>query len=374
MKQLLSIVVVFFLCGCSNNSTSVNGITEKILPIATKSFALDSMSIPSSQSICLYEDSTGNEILSFLNELTNNIYYYNYSSTELIFKKSYGTDVIQGYSVDGRKNILYSYCGEREVYSKYDLISGLLEKSYMIKPQGNHNKDLIVPIPYVTTMSPIGVSNGILSFVGLQAGEPKDESDVNRPVVLLLDETNGEVKYRVNYPSVYQKSNWGGRLTYRLPYYALSPDGDKMLISFPACDSITVYDIIMDKASKVYCGSGAMRHPKPYSRKKYEISSVSEFDWYMGNYSYEGILYDRYRKCYYRFGRLPFNDYKPTDRINKKPTVLIVMDSTMAVIGDYCLPDKNYIPGTSFVSKEGLNVQVYSNNDNVMLFDVFSLI
>ncbi len=372
MKQLLSVVVVSFLFGCSNNSTGVNVITEEILPITTKSFALDSMSIPSSQSICLYEDSTGKEILSFLNELTNNIYFYDYSSTELIFNRSFGADVIQGYSVDGRKHTLYSYCNEKEVYSEYDLISGLLEKSCLIKP--NHSNDLIMPIPYVTTMSPIGVGDGILSFVGLQAGEPKDESNVNRPVVLLLDVTSGEVKYRVNYPSVYQKSNWGGRLTYRLPYYALSPDGDKMLISFSACDSITVYDIVMDKASKVYCGSGAMKNPKPYSRKKYEISSGSEYDWYMRNYSYEGILYDRYRQCYYRFGRLPFNDYKPTDRINKKPTVVIVMDSTMTVIEDYCLPDKNYIPGTSFVSKEGLNVQVYSNNDNVMLFDVFSFI
>lgn len=374
MKQLLSIVVVSFLCCCSNNSTCINGITERILPVTTKSFALDSMSIPSTQSVCLYEDSTGREILSFLNEFTNNIYFYDYSSTELIFRRKFGSDVIQGYCVDGRRHALYSYCNKKGVYSEYDMTSGSLEKDYLIKPQINHNKGTIIPLPYVTTMSPIGVSNGILTFVGLQAGEPKEESSVNRPVVLLFDETSGDVKYRVNYPSVYQTSNWGGRLTYRLPYYTLSPDGDKMLISFAACDSITVYDIVNDKMSKVYCGSGALKNPKPYSKKKYDISSSREFEWYMNNYSYEGILYDRYRQCYYRFGRLPFDDYKPTDRINKKPTVVIVMDSTMTVIGEYRLPDKYYIPGTSFVSEEGLNIQVYSNNDNIMLFDVFSLI
>lgn len=303
-----------------------------------------------------------------------NIYFYDYTSAELILKRAFDADVIQGYSVDGRNHILYSYCNKKGVCSEYDMISGLLEKSYLIKPQRNHNKNLIMPIPYVTTISPIGVGKEFLSFIGLQAGEPKDESNVNRPVVLLLDVTSGDVKYRVNYPSVYQKSNWGGRLTYRLPYYTLSPEGDKMLISFAACDSITVYDIVRDKTFKVYCGSGALKSPKPYSKKKYDISSSGEFEWYMKNYSYEGILYDRYRQCYYRFGRLPFDDYKPTDRINKKPTVVIVMDSTMTVVGEYCLPDKHYIPGASFVSKEGLNIQVYSNNENIMLFDVFSLI
>lgn len=374
MKQLLSVVVVFFLCCCSNNSTRVNGITDIILPITTKSFALDSISVPSSQSVCLYEDSTGKEIFSFLNEFTNNIYFYDYTSAELILKRAFDADVIQGYSVDGRKHILYCYCNKKGVCSEYDMISGLLEKTYLIKPQRNHNKNLIMPIPYVTTISPIGVGKEFLSFIGLQAGEPKDESNINRPVVLLLDVTSGDVKYRVNYPSVYQKSNWGGRLTYRLPYYTLSPEGDKMLISFAACDSITVYDIVNDKTFNVYCGSGALKSPKPYSKKKYDISSSREFEWYMKNYSYEGILYDRYRQCYYRFGRLPFYDYKPTDRINKKQTVVIVMDSMMKVVGEFCLPEKSYIPGTSFVSKEGLNIQVYSNNDNIMLFDVFSLI
>ena len=224
MKQLLSVVVVFFLCCCSNNSTRVNGITDIIMPITTKSFALDSISVPSSQSDCLYEDSTGKEIFSFLNEFTNNIYFYDYISAELILKRAFDADVIQGYSVDGRKHILYSYCNKKGVCSEYDMISGLLEKSYLIKPQRNHNKNLIMPIPYVTTISPIGVGKEFLSFIGLQAGEPKDESNVNRPVVLLLDVTSGDVKYRVNYPSVYQKSNWGGRLTYRLPYYTLSPE------------------------------------------------------------------------------------------------------------------------------------------------------
>ena len=166
MKLLLSVVVVFFLCCCSNNSTRVNGITDIIMPITTKSFALDSISVPSSQSVCLYEDSTGKEIFSFLNEFTNNIYFYDYISAELILKRAFDADVIQGYSVDGRKHILYSYCNKKGVCSEYDMISGLLEKSYLIKPQRNHNKNLIMPIPYVTTISPIGVGKEFLSFIG----------------------------------------------------------------------------------------------------------------------------------------------------------------------------------------------------------------
>lgn len=80
--------------------------------------------------------------------------------------------------------------------------------------------------------------------------------------------------------------------------------------------------------------------------------------------AYEGVLYDKYRRVYYRIGKLPVK-------------VVSIFDENFQKIGEQELPkygELNY--GMIFISKEGLciaNKKKHSENDNFLTFDVFEL-
>ena len=108
-------------------------------------------------------------------------------------------------------------------------------------------------------------------------------------------------------------------------------------------------------------------------------SNESEWDHYRLNYMYEGIIYDQYRNCYYRFVSLPktkedlgSGDLK-TSRI--KDIAVIILDEDFNKIGETIIPQE-YSNMIYFVSKGGLNLLNLKKNladEDNMHFGIFSL-
>jgi Domain of unknown function (DUF4221) len=97
---------------------------------------------------------------------------------------------------------------------------------------------------------------------------------------------------------------------------------------------------------------------------------------------YGKVLYDRYRKCYYRFASIGVPSGLPSGEIKSyddRPFVVITLDKNFRKIAEDYFPPGRYLPKDSFVSREGLCISDHNlrNYDKVsedeMSFSVFEL-
>ena len=370
------VLVSFFSLGCSREKKGdlieLYQKSELVVAADTISFQLDSVSVPLSHCFQILSDETKKMYFCFLNEFEPTVDVYDYGSRTLVgnvnLSKFIESDRLQGFFFDGDTVFTYEYSQQK------------LSKSFRGKMIYRRNlaphKNMVSmrPAPFVSTATPMLHIDGLVVFSGLIAGEPPLlETSTNRPAVIIYNEDKDSVYYAVNYPAIYQRYNWGGGLTYRTPYYSKSLDGEKIVVSFPACDELYVYDLANGTIKTYDSGINYGEQIKPFSKIKKTVSSADEFMWYMNNISYEGVFSNPYKKCYYRIVRFPYVGYKLEDRVNRKPTQIVVMDESFKVTHVWRLPLDTYSPNNAFVTEKGLNIQVLTANEDEMVFKVFDI-
>lgn len=373
---IILIFSLFFSLGCSREKKrdviELYQNSEFAVARDTIRFPLDSVSIPLSHCFQILPDKTKSMSFCFLNEFEPTVEVYDYGSCALVNKvdlsKFLLSDRLQGFFFD--RDTIFTYEYTQRVLSKL-FEDKMLYRKYLAP---HNNMFSMRPTPFVSTATPMLHIDSLVVFSGLIAGEPPLlETSTNRPGIIIYNEKKDSTYYAVNYPEVYQKYNWGGGLTYRTPYYSRTLDGGKIVVSFPACDELYVYDLadgtIKTYDSGIYYGEQI----KPFSKIKKTVSSADEFLWYMNNISYEGIFSNPYKKCYYRIVRFPYSKYKLEDRVNKKPTQIMVMDESFEVTDIYRLPENTYSPNNAFVTENGLSIQVLTANEDEIVFEIFDI-
>ncbi|MBN2755851.1 MAG: DUF4221 family protein [Bacteroidales bacterium] len=152
----------------------------------------------------------------------------------------------------------------------------------------------------------------------------------------------GKFEYFTEFPEIYRNYNWGA-MRYYFPYITINKL-KQIVVSYPACHDIFVYDTKKGTKKRIKSGSSLFKTIKPYSDKKEIVLELkSEYmKYYEQNYAYGDISYDRRRKLYYRLAVFPNINYgKSSDNTRKKS--LIVLDKNFKFIGEVVLPtDKNY--------------------------------
>lgn len=318
-----------------------------------------------------YYDIDTTQCLAILNDFNHTIYIYDYNAASVINKLKINTIPPQGFFIDDN---IYTYSYLKGTLSVIDTDNGTHQMTAsMVLPEDKLSKTF-TPYPYATTLSPIIKHNNYIVSIGYRSGESKYETTTNRPVISLFDLNTRKISTAINYPEIYSKYNWGGQMAYRLPYYTTSPDG-KIVVSFPASHDLIVSSF--DCLSSVTSKFGGSRYIKeinsyPASKRKVGISSSDVWNWYMDNPSYEGVIYDKYRNIYYRIARLPDRNYEFGERGNHKPVVIIVLDHDLNYLGEYLMPEgPRYFPANIFVSREGLNVQILMDNEDILKFYIY---
>lgn len=169
------------------------------------------------------------------------------------------------------------------------------------------------------------------------------------------------------YPSIYgepskMNDNWG-TFSYRAIPYTLNEY--KMVLSFPASDDIYVYDLKSGKKESYFAGTSL----------ETDISSIegvqkSQLEkHYLEQLQYAGIFYDKYNDLYYRLAVLPIFDYDIHDKqTQQKPLAVIILNSNFEKVGEFNLGIGRYKYRNVFVSKEGLHLNVYSEDDDYLKF------
>jgi hypothetical protein len=326
-----------------------------------------------------YIDTDSASYLLFVNEAYNNsIYFYNYETTDFARKIQYdkegsnGVHKIRGcLYVNDDSIFVYNYWGytlyltnaKAEVKDKYKL--------YEIPESLDDRTRMIYPSPYPQTATPIKKIGNKIYLFGFVAGEIDYETSTNRPNCTILDLERDTFFNSVSSPPQYIKYNWGGGFM-RLAYYDVADSA--LVVSFPVDHNII--RVTQDKHQETfYAGSSRIDKIKSYPQRKGLMpESGKERIWMMGIPDYQNILYDKYRKLYYRIARLPWTDFKPGERGNKKPVVVIVLDSRLYYLGEVLLPDSvKWYPYSSFVSREGLDIQVITNDEDKLTYYLFNV-
>ena len=167
--------------------------------------------------------------------------------------------------------------------------------------------------------------------------------------------------------------NWGG-IYYRMVYNCIVDD-TTMCISFPATSTVTIFNVktknVEYKNTYPDLNNFISAYKEKYTRK---LNKVKIADHFFGQYSFKGIIYDRYRKLFYRFLLKPTNEkHLKSNHIGPQEKVILVYDSLFNYLGCKEL-DETYSYYTYFVAKEGLYIQRIknTNDESKMQFDVFT--
>jgi hypothetical protein len=366
----MQILIVSCQEGVVNREQKKHTNRCKLIFHGIKEFPLDEESTHLTNYVQLIDNDTGFNF-SFVNSYNNSIYFYDYDSSSFIKKITYekegpdGVMNVQGFLYLNEDSIfIYSY--NLQTLFLTDAKSKVSDKFKLYETPDNW--DVILPSPYVQTMTPILKHNHNLFLFGFVSGETDIETTDNRPVCVKLNITTKIQEHFINYPYQYVQYNWAGGFTYRLPYVGMNKNS--ILVGFSADHDIHSYSFSDELHTPFYAGSALIKTIKPFSEsKKLPVDEDQAWAWYMENPSYEGILYDKYKNLYYRVARLPKKDFNPDEKGNHKPIIIIVLNENMEYLGEVKLPENiNFRTACCFISKDGFNIQVITDDEDKMTF------
>lgn len=378
---VLMIILQLYSCNGEDNSavdqsqdnrTYSSGTVLK--EIGEKKFILDSLTAPSTQSVEYFThgDSSYLAIMS-LNE--NKIVIFSEASKRIVKKipitkngpNSIGrVDYIGScfispdsiilanewtnnvYIIDGKGAIIYKKSIPRDFYTK----EGVMAKT--LQPIIYRDKKIYIMFG----------STGLAS-----------EDHTKRNTVLVIDPKQNSTELIFPRPKSYNQGNWGAHCMMDFPYVSYNKDKDIFIYSFPV-DSLLFATNHAGTVNEYSASSELFKDVKPMSNNRMSNQDFDEsviYDYTTSHY-YK-IIYDPYRKYYYRFTLLgnTKNQIMDPKIVYDQQESVIILDQNFQKIGESTLPRGKYDHRNFFISKDGLcllqNPKNYVN-DSDMIYSV----
>lgn len=377
------IISLFFLslisCGIDqaelpNENKGKMNPTMDLKLIKTKTFVLDSLTAPRPTYIQMRIDSLGARQLTFLNNYSNSIYLYDYDSLNLNgiiqFEESGPNDLEspKGYHIKSLDSIY--------IFSKMMQILLANEKGKVLKRLsliGGRNPlqnpglwAVSFPEYWIQTTIPFIDAKQELILTGQFTGDIPDTLVNKFKFMAHIDFKLDSVYFTHSYPKELYGNNYnygGGPFT---EVYPLIKPGNKTVVySFPV--SHHLYLSNLEGAShykKVYGGSnfaGTITSLEKTTRRMGEGNVVSHF---VRQDEYCAILYDKFRKVYYRFLRKAIPYASKGTHWNEMDIAVVIMDEDFKYLGEKVLgPGDVWYWQNSFVTEEGLNIEYIDESD-----------
>ena len=375
MKKLLYLIVFSTFISCSSDKENVmkvdftNHNSHIFKPFDLVEISLDSTTMMFNKSL-QFSDKLLSPTLIILNKALNTLQYYNLDT-----KKLYKKVKIESEGENGVGIVASFYCHTQDsifVFTRGDYKVALINDKGVIKnkyyvgrnskgysglPIGEYNHDIVLE------------DNNLYTVVAPDLN-PAQNSFIDKS--LLFSKTNlkdNKTQYFVNYPSIYQKNSY--------PLQFLTPcetykTNHEVVFSFPSDNFIQKYNLKdLAQPTALPCKSEYMSEVKPLDKKNY-LNPELNFEHYVNNSSYERVIWDSFRKVYYRFVQ-HFDEKKK--KMNQAPIrfSIIVINELGVKLCEYDLPD-NIQNGFSFVNSKGLYVETIAESDDKIKFIGLKLI
>jgi hypothetical protein len=333
-----------------SNGTNLRVTEEKII------IPVDNETLTRTECVSVFRDGS-RWVLTWLNRNKNAIQFYDLASGALLKKMTMpsegpnGIGTIEGYLVKSPDSL---YIGSR-IYSKLYLVNGWSQILQVIDYGYDQDGEYILPAR---------INNGSLKrpeFVGDKLYLPDiamgnwqamtEQQLLGTKLCIEVDTTTGRVK---RLPFTYPPNYWAeGK---REPVYSRIHENGKFIYSFFGDHYIYV------TADHVH----VERHP---AKSRYfntlgiypNSMGMNEYLRYICQYGhYASIVYDKWRRVYYRFVYLPsevqLDDDLMQKAYNPETISIIILDDRFEVLGETRLPKNRFIIDNFFVTEQGLYV------------------
>lgn len=192
---------------------------------------------------------------------------------------------------------------------------------------------------------------------------------INNPigVTALFNIKENKIRYANPYPFIYYGDNskniWQ-TFAYNVVPYTLN-DRQEMVLSFPADDSIRVYDIKTDNMKSYFAG-----YSIDYQIKPAKSPSEKDIERHVyGQIQYVGVYYDKWNDLYYRVLTLPLFDYDVNAKeFLDRDIAIVILNNKFEKVGEYNLIEKTRLSSHCFVTQEGLHINTLSEDDDFLTF------
>ncbi|MBR4264589.1 MAG: DUF4221 family protein [Bacteroidales bacterium] len=386
-------IVILLLMSCNNVNHNNTNVSREIYSVeetdSVKKLNIDEKTNMYSNSVHYFEDFDHKEYLTLENieydPLYGVIHFYDINTCKLIktVKVNYeGTDVVTGFSGHGvinsneimvssdEINCFYKLDADGKILHRYPFDDKYLGMEYL----SLNNTPLICKKGkfYINLAIPLSRWNDS------ESGDNFSFSDC--PLALSVDTATGIFEpVKLHYPELFPKN---GNLSHNEEFSNLY-DGEKFIYSFATSNNILVSNDL-DNAKEYYAGSKFIsKIENDGINKDLPIDQAEKY--FLTEARYGNIIYDKYRKVYYRFCH--FKDEKVVNNNNKLPKEyflcqgdfsIIVLDSALHLAGETKFLRGKYVPKIVFVDKEGLWLceNNYERNDiqeDIMQFKCLKL-
>ena len=220
------------------------------------------------------------------------------------------------------------------------------------------------------TYRPAIIKDSILYFSQslLKYPRKKDEWD-KIPIFAYADLHKKKLGWtELRYPSIFNKDE----IDYILydPEISYTYTGKEVVVSLGQYDSIFV--------------SSDFKHKKAYNAKSHYLPHVRpvsqnlQIDLFKTIHDrglqphYHHLMYDKYRKVFYRFALMPDDNIKPFSNNPHQSFSIIILNKDYEIIGETKFPGNTYAHHLCFVGKKGLYIS--ENNENNPQFDENKLV
>ena len=230
--------------------------------------------------------------------------------------------------------------------------------------------------PYVSTNSPAFFRKpNLIGFIADTPDPQEDHSKLN--TLFLYNLSSGELKLSCPRSYPFTEANWGEGSTNYNMRGTYNKEEDAFYYSFPIDKNIYKLDMSDFKISTASSIQNEYFNKiKPLSKKVTKTFDKLEIEKYaFTTPAYYNLVYDQYRKIYYRFVLHPLNEteYFNQNGMPLRAISIICLDSKFNKLGETFIGNDNYFP-MYFVGKTGLfiaNKQKYDQNEEYLEFDLF---
>ena len=380
MRITLLCCSLFVFFSCNNNQIKLENhkkgkmhATMQLSEIDSKSFFLDSDTAPKPLYVQVITDSLGEKQLTFLNNYNNSIYFYEYKNMEYVKKITFdekgpnGVPMPMGYHI---KNIdsIYVFSG----FLKISLTNSKGEVLNNISTNGGHDVKkydkrwaYIYPEFYLQTVTPFMETSKELLLTGQFSGSMPDSIIDKFKVTASMNFNLNKINYKHTYPrSIFGNDvNWGEGL-FKQVFPQLHPNGKKIIYSFPISHDLFISDINGGTSRKVYAGSNFAGTIHSINKKPGRASAELIRTEFVRQDMYASIIYDKYRKVYYRFLRKAIPNAPIDTSWKDKEIAVIIMDEDFNYLGETSIgTERKWHWQNSFVTEEGLNIESLEENN-----------
>jgi hypothetical protein len=354
-KGFLIIGIILTLVQCSGKNEARHDYPTKVelIPSSQITFTLDSLTSHQSNAKFYHDEKSGRDYLVCFNKNNRRLVFYDFATRQRVFSTKFASEGPNGvgemcfFHVHNLDSIFIQSPPIRFVLAD---TSGRVTKVYAL----NESPGYLSSYCLISNQNYNPIRDGKFYFPSWPDGFGENLKVRNNSVLGQIDLASGRANtLPVLYPTFFKQGEWH-MIHYEIGIL-LHPQGG-FLLNFPGADS--VYHWQNGKSTPHYAASAdavepaqAGSHSIADDQKKYDRLILEQP-------VYPTLVYDNYRKVYYRLAWLAHDDTSILDDIVRiyveKPLKIIILDENLVKIGETNLPANRYFSFQCFLGPEGL--------------------